>query len=34
MWLESLLLYGGAAVCVLIGHWTIRPVRSTNPYGM
>lgn len=34
MIIELLLLTGGLAVCTLIGQWTVRPVRMTNPYGL
>ncbi len=32
MLLNFLLISGGLAVIALIGHWTIHPLRNTDPY--
>ncbi len=34
MFISSLLILGGLAVCGLIGHWTIYPVPHNNPFGI
>jgi hypothetical protein len=34
MLLNIMLLSGGLAVCGLIGHWTLNPVRNSNPFGI